>query len=109
MSWRRMIWMLAASLALSAHAGEDKSQGRKLLVFMNPANSETPSSQEVAEYFKAQRQFWGGVVPVTLVLQDAGSEAHKALLQRVIKLSADDLVETYEKKRYQGTLALKIK
>ncbi len=75
-------------------------------VVVNKANdADSVSFNDLVKYLSAEKQFWHNGKKVVILLREAGSEEKKVLLDKVYKLSEDELKKMWVGKVYKNEIA----
>lgn len=76
------------------------------VVVVNKANAaDSVSFGDLVKYLSAEKQFWSNGKKVVILLREAGSEEKKVLLDKVYKLSEDELKKMWVGKVYKNEIA----
>lgn len=91
-------------LILTLHRGYAFSLD--VAVIVNKDNPVTSvSTADLAKIMKQEKQYWEGGKKVYLILQEAGSSEKKIVLQRIYKMSDEDLKKYWLGKMFRGEIA----
>ena len=103
--WLPKLFLLGLLPAVSFTADETAPSGEPLALIVHPKNTvENLSNDELYTFFTLQKQFWPNGKRVVLFSRASSSSAQKALLEKVYRMTSEELRKYWVGKVFAGEI-----